>query len=114
MSKRIQPRLNQPKDVVIRHALQGGAREQAKQLLQSLSLVGCATIYSSAELMDMAAGEAADLHDFCAMLGRPFTAEWFIDSVLKVDKNFAPHRDQALALVAEMDRCVAKPKRRAA
>ncbi len=117
MAKHIQPKLNQPKDHVIREALQNGGWTQAERLLNNLALMGKGDRYYSAQdLIDSAAEAAAHLHDFVALLDLSGFHATVIDYVIKATPHYAPLRDQALALVAEMDLCVASPvsKRRGA
>lgn len=102
-----QPRLNQPRAVVLDHALTAASWSAGHYLLSSLSRLQ----------LDAAAEAAADLHDYEVMLGLPNWAATVVVSTIKINPEYARQRDVALAPVAEMDRCTAQPaesKRRVA
>jgi hypothetical protein len=120
MAKRIQPKLNQPKDHVIRQALFAGCWNEGESLLRNLWLAqrkaeGSTVLTESCgDYLDGAAQAAALLHDYIALLGLPDFLATEIDHVIRRNAQYASLREQALALVAEMDRCVAVSRRAAA
>jgi len=108
-----QPRLNQPRATVLEHALTAASWSAGEDLLVRLSIAS-ASAEERQRLRDGTYQAAVDLHDYAAMLGWLDWAATVIDRTVKITPTYAPHRDEALALVAEMDRRTSRPKRRAA
>jgi len=112
-----QPRLNQPRAVVLEHALTDASWHAGESLLLRLHLASSDRPVSAdgrQQLRDAAYQAATDLHDYAAMLGWETWAATVIDRTVKISPQYAPHHDEALALVAEIHRRTSQPKRRAA
>jgi hypothetical protein len=107
MTKRTQSKLNHPKGYLIQQALFSGCWDESENLLLRLYLAQRAdkssrVLTKSCEDYLVSATEAAALvHDYSVLMGLPGHYIGVIDRLIGIDDKYAPHREQALALVAE-------------